>query len=446
MERRKTKQNLNDTRYGLYERAVTFEGPEMYSTSFPIHGKALPTKLRNCCKKVLDDVACTISNQSRKSGYKGDIRMVLNLKIDSKDRVWILYSSSIRSITPKSSLLPDLPSSNSDEINSATLNIQDVVSFSSSIKLNENPNHDPNRSISNRRGYKNCPSCGKSCDRDNFHPVPFKTIISHFERVISLSDNIWPPSSNLIQNAGGVGFGTIDENTKGSLEEAKLIPPVIRHLHGNMKVGGYRRYRTDPLFLHRQCEMCESCFLSYANLSSTSFQITQPIAVGNDLTFAKRLDCREEVHLHTTQKGTKPLRNKSTKIDEKKKLNLFRNLEVKVQTQSEAVLATENDYDTSTFMPISYDQIESYNNPLLHLLKKDVIKKKAKKEAVNPYLVPMNLVQPSSNQRNKERKNKEDSGQNVNVRNNLSNDKNFELTPEDVKLVQQITAQLQSSK
>lgn len=58
----------------------------------------------------------------------------------------------------------------------------------------------------------------------------------------------------------------------------------------------------------------------------------------------------------------------------------------------------------------------------------------------------MNLVQPSSNQRKKERKNKEDSGQNVNVRNNLSNGKNFELTPEDVKLVQQITAQLQSSK
>ena len=82
-------------------------------------------------------------------------------------------------------------------------------------------------------------------------------------------------------NAGASRAG----NAKAVLElpeEDTLIPPVIRQIHGRLKAQGYRRYRNDPLFLHRNSNMCEQCFLSYAQLASTSFQMINPIRMDDD--------------------------------------------------------------------------------------------------------------------------------------------------------------------
>jgi len=138
------------------------------------------------------------------------------------------------------------------------------------------------------------------CLDEHFYPVPYKTIISHFEHAIDMmKDELglerlieWPPDKQLIEAAGGVGFGSYHLHCKGGRasarngmavaelpEEDTLIPPVIRQIHGRLKVQGYRRYRNDPLFLHRNCNVCEHCFLSYAQLASTSFQMINPVRI-----------------------------------------------------------------------------------------------------------------------------------------------------------------------
>lgn len=408
----------------MYERAVTFEGPEVYSTSLPIRGKALPGRLRELSNKVLNDISEAAMTVARTSDPKEDKRMVLNLKVDSKERIWVLYSSSIRSLPGSSEYISDIPSHEalSRSGPSEPLNIQNVIKLSPSIKLSQNANHDPNIVVSNKKTFDSCPSCAKIDAGDNFHPVPYKTIISHFEQVMTISrdSSSWPPHADIIKSAGGVGFGTVRENDNAQIEdEAISIPPVIRHLHERLKIDGYRRYRSDPLFLHRKCEVCESCFLAYAKLVSTSFQITRPIQMDTEL---ERLGFaalegggNEERRNHRAMSKTSSLGyNKDSKMRNKK------DPREKVSSSLGGLFLQEGpslppaivdppkkvalESDRNKFMPLPYEVIESPHQPLMHLLNmhqklltsKETPKvKKQRKKATNPYAVPMKFVDAS---------------------------------------------------
>ena len=110
---------------------------------------------------------------------------------------------------------------------------------------------------------------------------------------------VWPPEDRFIKSAGDVGFGSLpvqlarDRETNPSRKYSKEtceIPPVIREIHPVLRVKGYSVYRSDPLFLHKTASVCETCFLSYAQLTSTSFvQLTaRPVEGGVRYNF---LDC-----------------------------------------------------------------------------------------------------------------------------------------------------------
>lgn len=65
----------------------------------------------------------------------------------------------------------------------------------------------------------------------------------------------WPPSAEILEAAGGVGFGDIRLATNGDpsslAKEDVTVPPVIRSLHPKLAAGGYERHRRDPLFLYK---------------------------------------------------------------------------------------------------------------------------------------------------------------------------------------------------
>ena len=305
VERRRTKKSLHDHRYGLYERAVTFEGPEVYSSSLPIRGGTLSKQIKIICDKLVHHInEVTRAGKRRKHKNVADtkqvVRMVLNFKVDTKGQLWLLYSSSIRlkGSPHKLDLWKGFHEAAKREALVDPLNIENVIRLPPTVKLSQQPIHGASESISNQVFLKICPSCMSNDHEDLFHPVPYKTIISHFEKITSLvhkgqgSRNmiIWPPEPDLIRSGGGVGFGPLLINLQRQhhephaflQEEDYLIPPVLRSIHKQLTVEAYRRYRFDPLFLHKQCDMCETCFLSYAKLASTSFQITQPIRLDED--------------------------------------------------------------------------------------------------------------------------------------------------------------------
>ena len=313
LERRKNKLHLHDSRFGLYERAITFEGPDVHSIPSPLRGNVLARKIQDLCEDVVEHV-----EQITTGGGK-IIRMVSNWKVDAKGKIWLLYTTCIRVTKSTSSSFHQFFSFD-DEIPSSEplMNIEPMIKLPKTVHLEQIPNHNRNIVLKNHISTITCPSCYINESKTKFHPIPYKTIIAHFEQVLNLiskrreiqfgddKNTGWPPDLLTIQSAGGVGFGSIkdrlsesdsSDNQKWSTEE-KIIPPVIRHFHNRLKVYGYRRYRHDPLFLHRTCDVCEQCFLSYAELSSTNFQIVEPIRLDlDDIENRRRRDWQQKLKL-----------------------------------------------------------------------------------------------------------------------------------------------------
>lgn len=420
LERRKTKQDLHDPRFGLYERAVTFEGPEVFSVALPLRGEMLSGKLRLISERVLDYFSKDFS--SRKS-YKSDIRMVLHLKVDSNERIWLLYSSSVRNVNTFHQSFPSIStlSQNGGE-EEPTLNLQSVIRFSPNVKLTQSANHDPDIKLSNERSFMFCPSCASVQCGETFHPVPYKTLITHYEQVMALSSkNQWPPSNDIIHSAGGVGFGTIknlDQNGGKKIDdECFIIPPVIRYFHKRLKSEGYKRYRADPLFLHKKCNLCENCFLTYANLVSSSFQIKMPVNLDTEL---KRLrsyskvknDSKDRTSIRE-HKATEPMINFN-------EIESF-GAEVILPSPSmptaiiEPPIHSKNVEDLEQLMPLPYKVIESPSQPLQHLIDTyqaveksqiaaDHQQKLNNTKRINPYEIPLTLHSSTTNKKKKSKK------------------------------------------
>lgn len=281
LERRINKRQLSDAKFDLYERAITFEGPEMHSTAVPLRGNVLTEKIQHICVTIVSHIFQVSEQQSHIS------RMAANFKVDNKGRVWFLWSTSIRL-----HVQDNCEFYANDISNPGPITIDANYQLPSSVNLG--PATVANQS-NDKGGRKECLSCAKLLPILNeSHPVPYKTIIAHFEKVIDMirEDSLdgkmisWPPDSLVVEAAGHVGFGYAKASNNVSISFAEnidlVIPPIIRQLHTRLKVPGYRRYRRDPLFLHKTCSVCENCFLSYAELASTEFQIIRPVRIDDD--------------------------------------------------------------------------------------------------------------------------------------------------------------------
>jgi hypothetical protein len=135
------------------------------------------------------------------------------------------------------------------------------------------------------------------------YPITYKSVIKHYEHTLQLMTEVagrsagnnvldWPPDPEIIEAAGGVGFGCLEivseydplgkpgkMDTSKPLEEDELrIPPIIRYIHTNLTARSYARCRKDPLFLYKTVTVCEGCYLVYAEFT------TMLLRLGQDLT------------------------------------------------------------------------------------------------------------------------------------------------------------------
>ena len=271
----------------------------------PLRGTVLSGQVENICKDIVEHLA-HVAVENARAGSKVSstgkkctentfvrvARMVVNFKVDGNGKVWILWSNSIRlesvAVESRMKLTESDVHSLTQVVPSRPLNMDAVVRLPSSIKLTQAPNHSVNTSLENKLLTATCPSCHKHDADLHFQPVPYKTVMQHFEKTLKMleeDDNshpskVWPPEDRFIKSAGDVGFGSLpaqlarDRETNPSRrysKETHEIPPVIREIHPGLRVKGYSVYRNDPLFLHKTASVCETCFLSYAQLTSTSF-------------------------------------------------------------------------------------------------------------------------------------------------------------------------------
>ncbi|KAJ8607179.1 hypothetical protein CTAYLR_007334, partial [Chrysophaeum taylorii] len=268
LERRQNARQLHDRRYGLYERAVTYEGPDHFCEAAPLRGSMLPNLIQKMCETMEAHVAEVSFRKNR------IVRLVANLKVDARDRIWLLWTSSIRLAAERDHTSSSIDAAATDVARSA-VNIDTIVQLPAHVQLVDKVNHSSNDAPEPLTNVA-CTSCGCTSKSNQFHPVQYKAIIAHFEQLVGIlkidaAHNAgklkWPPDPVVVAAAGGVGFGFVKE--QNTIKEIDLVvPPVIRRAHPRLTVPVYKKYRRDPLFLYKSVSLCEGCFLAYAELST----------------------------------------------------------------------------------------------------------------------------------------------------------------------------------
>jgi len=307
LERAENIHQLHDHRYGLYERCVTYEGPEYYSVSQPLRGPVLAGQLQRLCESIVNHISEVTFSQQQVS------RIVLNFKVDSRDKIWLLYSTSIR--------CNDMMALEPSKVERNLVNIESVISLPNTVNLN------PQRFFDKipPRTHIRCLSCGTESLSHLRHPVTYKSIVKHYEHVLHLVSEIngkgsktvlnWPPDPDVIDAAGGVGFGCLQmvSNDDALSKVSKLdfskpsdandlrIPPIIRYIHPKLNAKSYERCRRDPLFLYKTVTVCESCYLIYAEFT------TMLLRLGHDLTKLLSVDNNQSmIHTDASTSLTRP--------------------------------------------------------------------------------------------------------------------------------------------
>ena len=302
--------HLHDQRYGLYERCVTDEGPEHFSTSTSLRGAALTNQIQNVCETIVTHISEVTYGRTQVS------RLVINLKVDSRDKLWLLHTTSI-------SCHCDVLGSNEESIGRMTkksfigrkvlMNVDSVFSLPDVVNLNPVKSYEDIRTRKSKSRVR-CLSCTEETLDHTRHPVSYKSIVKHYEHVLHLLEENyaftlktstrsalavskrshvirWPPDSEIVTAAGGVGFGCIDLINDGSSSSSSnsssscysptislidlhdkekniSVPPILRYIHPKLGAASFERCRRDPLFLFKTVPVCESCFLVYAEFTT----------------------------------------------------------------------------------------------------------------------------------------------------------------------------------
>lgn len=266
---------------------MCFEGPEYYSTSTPLRGPVLAGQLQKVCEAVVSHISEVTYAQQQIS------RVVINFKVDSRDKLWMMYSTSIRVQSPNSQ------NSKQPDQSRKLVNIDSILSIPDTINLNPSKSYDK---LNIKRDRIRCISCTKESLDSLRHPITYKSVVKHYEHVLHLvaelagrnGDKIfnWPPDEEVVEAAGGVGFGCLQLvseydglfqggkiDMKKPLEQDELkIPPLLRYIHPKLTALNFARCRKDPLFLYKTVTVCESCYLVYAEF------MTMVLRLGQDLT------------------------------------------------------------------------------------------------------------------------------------------------------------------
>lgn len=232
LERRVNRLKLSDTRYDMYERAVTFEGSDCHSDVTPVRGPALVTKVHEIADSIVQHVAAVSSDRMKIS------RLALNFKTDDKDRLWLLFASSVRLRDERSTHAPL-------EVNT-TLKVPDHVRRASTTSY-----HCP---VNLQRTCR-CPTCDEKVQAECLFDVSYKVIIECAEQEKGSQRPLpvppWPVESLAALAA---------DSQRSDCE----VPEALKKLHPRLTQAEYDRYRHDVMFLYKSAKVCETCYLLFS--------------------------------------------------------------------------------------------------------------------------------------------------------------------------------------
>lgn len=252
VDRKVNKRNVNDSRFNMYERAVTFEGADFHSDVHPVRGSSLIQNLQGIAESLVNHVGVVTAGRIVIS------RLALNFKTDKKDRVWLLFASSIR-------LQDEL--SRFDKAIRENFKKQGLCNSPLDMNVLKVPDNvrqaQPTSSRRPARLTKSfeCPTCAGSVDVDSIFNVSYRVLISYEERRMGIGTD---PATATVKSPASEGA----EPSEESNEDAPVaidVPGVFRRIHPRLTIDEYIKYRQDVAFLYKEAVVCEDCYLLFSS-------------------------------------------------------------------------------------------------------------------------------------------------------------------------------------
>lgn len=259
LERRVNRLSLRDARYNAYERVVTFEGPEFKSESAPVRGSAMVAKVHEIADGIVHHVAGVTHDSTHIS------RLALNFKVDAKDRLWLLFASSVRLRGPLPLRASQADSGCRPLEADAMLRVPEhaIPLVQASRSSGPVPVH----------RLSCCPTCEQHVEDDCLFDVSYKMLVEGAEghRRASRSRTA-SREARAVQAAQdedsdkAVGSRMPRLSSAPELRGRTAVPAVMRQLHPRLTSDEFCRLREDVAFLSRTIPVCEDCFLHFTSL------------------------------------------------------------------------------------------------------------------------------------------------------------------------------------
>ena len=297
LERRENNRKLGDMRFDIYERAVTFEGTELNTRSAPVRGNILPPQLQRLNEGIADHI-----KEVSFSKYV-IARLVLNFKVDYKGRLVLIFCSALRLNSPEGTVPP--------------LDVDVQLAVPPHVRLFNSTGYAQPSAL---RMTFQCPSCPLIVEPSRTYEIPYKTVIAHFRRIkaeaaeeLALAEEdgrepsmaalgttsavaglfsstateaMWLPPTNeeggakspggrnggsgaAEESAALIGLSVGGSGATVTKVDALVIPPTIAYLHPSLGVDAYLRFERDPLFLFKAANVCEACYLGFADVATS---------------------------------------------------------------------------------------------------------------------------------------------------------------------------------
>eukprot|EP00003_Mantamonas_plastica_P004730 TRINITY_DN1376_c0_g1_i2.p1 TRINITY_DN1376_c0_g1~~TRINITY_DN1376_c0_g1_i2.p1 ORF type:complete len:598 (-),score=183.53 TRINITY_DN1376_c0_g1_i2:311-2104(-) len=321
VERRVNNKRLDDKRTTLYDKAVTFDGPDYLSTTTPLSGSSLSSHIRRICISIADHIENTSPQQYKVKS------MVLNLRVDPDDHIWLLWCSALRvdSSAGMASILTETDGSSSS-MQGRSVGVSMTVSrgteqsfhcpscyrlrpmheqydVSYKMILTQHHNQQAMKSYlpNNANRLRLFPGFAKKkqLDEEEFVKWQEERIAEYQEREAAkkskrrfgnstFSSSIG--SSNKSSKNGGSGgrhnksksssksrydYESDEDEDDFNWENKDAIPPVIRTLHPSMSVSRFENLASNPQFLYTTTKVCEDCTLVFNESAFLNLQTNE---------------------------------------------------------------------------------------------------------------------------------------------------------------------------
>lgn len=232
LEQRVNLKPINDGRFDLYERCVTYEGAEHQSMNAPVRGIYLPSRLQTICDSIVDHCMRTSSQHYRIS------RMVLNFKLDHNNKLWLLWCSSMRLAADKFALKKPFPVNISGDI-TVPDKYKDAVFRNSNLP-----------STFFREKYFICPGSGEIVEASDSFEISYKTMIASHEEDRRRKIREARASSSMSGRCSSLSNTTDKEGEAEELDPTSIvIPPLLKVIDKELTIEKYKRLLGSAEFL-----------------------------------------------------------------------------------------------------------------------------------------------------------------------------------------------------